>query len=408
MQLYLFGVFIFSALYDTDNEAKNNDELDMDTSHEIPPIIENIKTEIKTEEIKKEAMEENYDQISLPKCEKCEKTFKTPTGLKIHMIACSFSLSTEKLKIKSEKVDLTTDSNEGAFNTEEEVVNYEKPIGDDPCTLSLNTEKEYGDLENDEDKIMIQSERDVMTNDSNEVTDTSNSYAEAVNYEKSMNDSCNTFSHSTDKENGDFDDDKPKIKIEEDTNDSNEKVSKSPKKCRKVYGMEHRDLWCKQCQSKRACARFGKPSSELNTDEEAINYEIPKDDPYKFSLNTEIKSGYLDVKIKKEEDIMSNHSDEVPKEAVVNYEKPKDDPEIMDFINEVEMKTKEKFKKSSAHHDSNTAMNLEFENKEGIKTTKDEEVVARPELVSKPAPPVLPGLTLLPPTFANEEPINTQ
>ena len=406
MQLYLFGVFIFSALYDTDNEAKNNDELDMDTSHEIPPI--NIKTEIKTEKIKKEAMEENYDQISLPKCEKCEKTFKTPTGLKIHMIACSFSLSTEKLKIKSEKVDLTTDSNEGAFNTEEEVVNYEEPIGDDPCTLSLNTEKEYGDLENDEDKIMIKSERDVVTNDSNEVTDTSNSYAEAVNYEKSMDDSCNTFSYNTDKENGDFDVDKPKIKIEEDTNDSNEKVSKSPKKCRKVYGMEHRDLWCKQCQSKRACARFRKLSAELNTDEEAINYEIPKDDPYKFSLNTEIKSGYLDVKIKKEEDIMSNHSDEVPKEAVVNYEKPKDDPEIMDFINEVEMKTKEKFKKSSSYHDSNTVMNLEFENKEGIKTTKDEEVVARPALVSKPAPPVLPGLTLLPPTFANEEPINTQ
>ena len=42
----IHSFFIFSALYDTDNEAKNNDELDMDTSHEIPPIIENIKTEI--------------------------------------------------------------------------------------------------------------------------------------------------------------------------------------------------------------------------------------------------------------------------------------------------------------------------------------------------------------------------
>ena len=50
--------------------------------------------------------------------------------------------------------------------------------------------------------------------------------------------------------------------------------------------------------------------------------------------------------------------------AATNFTKRKDDPEIMDFINEVEMKTKEKFKKSSAHHDSNTAMNLEFENKE--------------------------------------------
>lgn len=29
------------------------------------------------------------------------------------------------------------------------------------------------------------------------------------------------------------------------------------KKCRKVYGMEHRDQWCTQCKWKKACTRFG-------------------------------------------------------------------------------------------------------------------------------------------------------
>jgi len=33
------------------------------------------------------------------------------------------------------------------------------------------------------------------------------------------------------------------------------------KKCRKVYGLEQRDLWCTQCKWKKACARFGKPSA---------------------------------------------------------------------------------------------------------------------------------------------------
>ncbi|KAK9512821.1 hypothetical protein O3M35_001154 [Rhynocoris fuscipes] len=28
------------------------------------------------------------------------------------------------------------------------------------------------------------------------------------------------------------------------------------KKCRKVYGMEHRELWCTQCKWKKACTRF--------------------------------------------------------------------------------------------------------------------------------------------------------
>ncbi|TRY72767.1 hypothetical protein TCAL_00186 [Tigriopus californicus] len=34
------------------------------------------------------------------------------------------------------------------------------------------------------------------------------------------------------------------------------------KKCRKVYGLEQRDLWCTQCKWKKACARFGTNASE--------------------------------------------------------------------------------------------------------------------------------------------------
>ena len=64
-----------------------------------------------------------------------------------------------------------------------------------------------------------------------------------------------------------------------------------------------------------------------------------------FIPNTEKESKDLDDedKIKIEKDIITNDSNEVE----VNYKKPKDDPEILDFINEVEMKMKEKFKK---HH----------------------------------------------------------
>ena len=29
------------------------------------------------------------------------------------------------------------------------------------------------------------------------------------------------------------------------------------KKCRKVYGMNHREQWCTQCKWKKACTRFG-------------------------------------------------------------------------------------------------------------------------------------------------------
>ncbi|XP_073980616.1 glucose transporter 4 enhancer factor [Rhodnius prolixus] len=35
------------------------------------------------------------------------------------------------------------------------------------------------------------------------------------------------------------------------------RVRGDTKKCRKVYGMEHRELWCTQCKWKKACTRFG-------------------------------------------------------------------------------------------------------------------------------------------------------
>eukprot|EP00058_Branchiostoma_floridae_P017663 XP_002603152.1 hypothetical protein BRAFLDRAFT_198686 [Branchiostoma floridae] len=34
------------------------------------------------------------------------------------------------------------------------------------------------------------------------------------------------------------------------------KIRSEGKKCRKVYGMENRDLWCTQCRWKKACSRF--------------------------------------------------------------------------------------------------------------------------------------------------------
>ena len=34
------------------------------------------------------------------------------------------------------------------------------------------------------------------------------------------------------------------------------KVRGESKKCRKVYGMENRHLWCTQCRWKKACVRF--------------------------------------------------------------------------------------------------------------------------------------------------------
>lgn len=37
---------------------------------------------------------------------------------------------------------------------------------------------------------------------------------------------------------------------------SHRKVRGDSKKCRKVYGMENRHLWCTQCRWKKACVRF--------------------------------------------------------------------------------------------------------------------------------------------------------
>lgn len=34
------------------------------------------------------------------------------------------------------------------------------------------------------------------------------------------------------------------------------KVRGEAKKCRKVYGIEHRDQWCTACRWKKACQRF--------------------------------------------------------------------------------------------------------------------------------------------------------
>ncbi|XP_065350278.1 zinc finger protein 395 [Cloeon dipterum] len=38
---------------------------------------------------------------------------------------------------------------------------------------------------------------------------------------------------------------------------SGRRVRGESKKCRKVYGMEHREQWCTQCKWKKACTRFG-------------------------------------------------------------------------------------------------------------------------------------------------------
>lgn len=46
------------------------------------------------------------------------------------------------------------------------------------------------------------------------------------------------------------------------------KVRGESKKCRKVYGMENRHLWCTQCRWKKACVRFAdwtvRPANEIN------------------------------------------------------------------------------------------------------------------------------------------------
>jgi len=45
------------------------------------------------------------------------------------------------------------------------------------------------------------------------------------------------------------------------------------KKCRKVYGLEQRDLWCTQCKWKKACARFGTASSSSHATSSSQNQQ---------------------------------------------------------------------------------------------------------------------------------------
>ena len=44
--------------------------------------------------------------------------------------------------------------------------------------------------------------------------------------------------------------------IKEQTTYTTKKSKGDGKKCRKVYGMENRHLWCTQCRWKKACTRF--------------------------------------------------------------------------------------------------------------------------------------------------------
>ena len=44
--------------------------------------------------------------------------------------------------------------------------------------------------------------------------------------------------------------------IQKEIKQKRRKHSIGKKKCRKVYGMSNKDLWCTQCRWKKACARF--------------------------------------------------------------------------------------------------------------------------------------------------------
>ena len=52
------------------------------------------------------------------------------------------------------------------------------------------------------------------------------------------------------------------------------------KKCRKVYGIENRDIWCTQCKWKKACTRFtnndkgDRPGLTYITDHESLQYPV--------------------------------------------------------------------------------------------------------------------------------------
>ena len=45
------------------------------------------------------------------------------------------------------------------------------------------------------------------------------------------------------------------------------------KKCRKVYGMNHREQWCTQCKWKKACTRFGENNWDKQQNQNYFNDE---------------------------------------------------------------------------------------------------------------------------------------
>lgn len=60
------------------------------------------------------------------------------------------------------------------------------------------------------------------------------------------------------------------------------------RKCRKVYGIEHRDQWCNQCKWKKACRRFPNPGAQLAAGmrQSAINVGLQNRD-WNCSINTQ-------------------------------------------------------------------------------------------------------------------------
>ncbi|XP_040565259.1 zinc finger protein 395 [Lepeophtheirus salmonis] len=85
------------------------------------------------------------------------------------------------------------------------------------------------------------------------------------------------------------------------------------KKCRKIYGLEQRELWCTQCKWKKACARFGAnaiESASANHTKNQVNItgsygQIQKNTPILFApspppslspLNSSLLNGNVEIK----------------------------------------------------------------------------------------------------------------
>ena len=52
------------------------------------------------------------------------------------------------------------------------------------------------------------------------------------------------------------------------------KLRGESKKCRKVYGMENRHMWCTQCRWKKACVRFADWTAQDKVDSNLTQYSI--------------------------------------------------------------------------------------------------------------------------------------